>query len=107
MFFSDCGRIAPERKKWRFGCGFRRPGQPDGVWPARSRIGSVASDNVVRDHFHAHIDHAFDFGCAQIRAEFCSLGRKASADDFEAGNASARRTADGSAESSADAEINR
>jgi hypothetical protein len=55
---------AAERRGCGPGGGFRRRGQPDGVRPARSGHISFQSDNVVRDHVHAHIhgvDHAPEF----------------------------------------------
>ncbi len=102
---SDWGRVAAERKEWRPGRGFRRSGQPDGVWPARRGFGSFPGDDLVRNHFHAHVDHAFDFCGAPNRAHFRAFGSEAVADEVTASDTRSVRTAERSAKPGADTQI--
>jgi len=106
LFLFDCGRVAAERKERRPGRGFRRSGQPDSVWSAGRGFGSFPGDDLVRNHLHAHVDHAFDFCSATNGANVCAFGSEADADEVAASDSGrAVRTADRSAKPSADAEI--
>jgi len=84
LFFSDCSRFAPERKERRLGRGFWRSGQPDGIWPTGRGFGSFPGHNLVRNHLHAHVDHAFDFCSAPNRAHVRTFGSEAVADQVAA-----------------------
>jgi hypothetical protein len=103
---SDCGRFAAERKERRPGRGIWRSGQPDSVWSARRGVGSFAGDDMVRDYFHAHVDHAFDFCGAPNGARVGAFGSEANADEITAGDTGRTFNAAGrSAEPGADTEI--
>jgi hypothetical protein len=103
---SDRGRVAAEREKRRLGRGFRRTGQPDSVWSAGRGFGSFPGDDLVRDHFHGYVDHAFDFCRAQNWAHVCAFRSKASADEVAARDTgSAFCAASRSEEPGADTEI--
>src|ERR1019366_8762117 len=103
---SDCGRVAAERKERRPRRGFRRTGQPDSVRPAGRSFGSFPGDDLVRDHLHAHVDHAFDFCGAANWTHVRAFGSQAVADEVAASDSRrAFRTSDGSAKPGADTEI--
>jgi hypothetical protein len=106
LLFSDCGRVAAERKERRSGCGIRRSGQPDGVWPAGRGIGSFPGDDLVRNHFYAHVDHAFDFRGAANGTDVRPFRSKVIADEVAARDSGcAIRAADGSAKPGADTKV--
>ena len=106
LFLFDCGRVAAERKERRPSRGFRRSGQPDSVWSAGRGFGSFPSDDLVRNHLHAHVDHAVDFCSATNGAIVRAFGSEADADEVSARDSGrAVRTADRSAKPSADTEI--
>ncbi len=106
LFLFDCGRVAAERKERRPGRGFRRSGQPDSVWSAGRGFGSFPGDDLVRNHLHAHVDHAVDFCSAANGAIVRAFGSKADADEVSARDSGrAVRTADRSTKPSADTEI--
>jgi hypothetical protein len=100
-------RIAAERQERRFGCGFWRPGEPDGIWSAWSGFGSFSGDHVVGNYFHADVDHAFDLCGAAQWADFGAFGSEAGANEIAAGvnDSVSGRAADCTAESGADSEI--
>ena len=59
LFVSDyCGAFAEWEERGHRG-GFRRDGEPDGVWSARRGNGSVAGDDLVGDYFYGDFDYAF------------------------------------------------
>ena len=101
----DCGCVAAERKERRFGCGFRRSGQPDSVWPARSRFSSLQSNHVVRDHLHVDVDHAFDLRSAPIRPNVRANWNEGVADKIAASNAGPGGAANRSPKSGSHTEI--
>ena len=106
LFLFDCGRVAAERKERRPGRGFRRSGQPDSVWPAGRGFGSFPGDDLVRNHLHAHVDHAVDFCSAANGAIFRAFGSEGEADEVSARDSGrAVRAADCSAKPSANTEI--
>jgi len=106
LFLFDCRRVAAERKERRLGRGFRRSGEPDGVWPAGCGFGSFPGDHLVRNHLHAHLNHAFDLCSATIRANIRAFGSEADADEIAARDSGrAVRTADRSAKPGAHTEI--
>ena len=105
LLFPDCGRVAAERKERRPGCGFRRAGQPDSVWPARRGFGSFPGDDLVRDHLHAHVNHALDFCGAAKWAHVRAVGRETDADEVAANYTGAFRAADRSAKPGANTKI--
>ena len=105
LLFPDRGSVAAEREERRPGCGFRRSGQPDSVWPAGRGFCSLPGDDLVRHHFHAHVDHAFDFCRAADGAHVRALRSETFANEVAANYAGAFSTADGSAESGTDTEI--
>ena len=106
LFLFDCGRVAAERKERRPSRGLRRSGQPDSVWSAGRGFGSFPGDDLVRNHLHAHVDHAFDFCSATSGAIVRAFGSEAEADEVSARDSGrAVRTADRSAKPSADTEI--
>ena len=106
LLLSDRGRFAAERKERRPGCSFRRSGQPDSVWSAGRGFGSFPGDDLVRDHFHGHVDHAFDFCGAENRVHVRTFGSETGADEVAASDTyHAFRPAGRSAESGADTEI--
>jgi len=88
LLLSDCGRVAAERQERRLGRGFRRSRQPDRVWPARGGLGSFASDDLVRDHLHAHVDRALDFCRKANRTHVRAVGRESDADEVAASDTS-------------------
>jgi hypothetical protein len=95
LLLSDRGRFAAERKERRPGCSFRRPGQPDRVWSAGRGFGSFPGDDLVRDHFHGHVDHAFDFCGAENRVHVRTFGSETGADEVAACDAASRSAASG------------
>lgn len=106
LFLFDRRRVAAERKERRLGRGVRWSGQPDSVWSARRGFGSFPGDDLVRNHLHAHVDHAFDFRSTTNGANLRAFGSEGEADEIAAGNsASSVRTADRSAKPGADTEI--
>jgi hypothetical protein len=100
-------RIAAERQERRFGCGFWRPGEPDGIWSAWSGFGSFSRDHVVGNHIYADIDHAFDLCGAAQWADVRAYGSEDDANEIAAGvnDSVSGRAADCTAESGADSEI--
>src|ERR1700684_312601 len=104
---SDRGRVAAERQERRLGRGFRRPGQPDSIWAARRGFGSFPGDNLVRHHFHADVDHAFDLCGTANWADFRVFWSEAGADEVAvaSNDANSGRTAYRSTEPGAHTEI--
>jgi len=88
LLLPDCRSVAAERKERRLSRGFRRSGQPDRLWAARRGIGSFSSDDLVGDHFHAHLDHAFDLCGAPNRAHIRPFRNQTVADEIATGDAS-------------------
>src|SRR5208282_1754897 len=62
-------------------------------------------DNLVRDYFHDHVDHSFNFCGAENRTHVRAFRCETFADKVAAGHASTVRTADVSTKSGAKPEI--
>jgi len=106
LLLSDCSGVAAKRKERRPGRGFRRSGQPDSIWPAGRGFGPLTGDDLVRDHFHGHVDHAFDFCGAADRAYVRAFGSEAVADKIAASDSRrAFRAANRSAKPGADTKM--
>ncbi len=105
LLFPDRGRVAAERKERRLGCGFRRSGQPDGLWSTGRGVCPFPCDDLVRDHFHDHVNHAFNFCSAAKRPHIRIFGCETDADEVPASDASSVRTADRSAKPGAHPEV--
>jgi len=104
LLISDWGRIAAEWQERRLGCSLWWPGEPDGIWASRRRLGSFTSDDVVGDHFYADVDHAFDLRGAANWTIIRVFRSEAGTDEI-ANHANSDRSADRSAKPGAYTEI--
>ena len=104
----DHGDHAPKRRGGGSGGRFRRRGQPNGVWPARSGHVSLQGHDMVCHHVHAHVhgvDHASELGCganrqlrvATILEDVQAAGARGSCSNSSSVSARSSRSSSGSA----------